>query len=74
MYANTLSSKSELKASLVAINAKDDEPLKQQNAHMQQQVLQLQEQINELQIKIQKAKEVKHWSQQVVQYCKSNKF
>ncbi|CAO3677548.1 unnamed protein product [Umbelopsis ramanniana] len=48
---------SELKASLVAINAKDDEPLKQQNAHLQQQVLQLQEQINELQIKIQKAKE-----------------
>ncbi|KAI9286976.1 hypothetical protein BC943DRAFT_275454 [Umbelopsis sp. AD052] len=48
---------SELKASLVAINAKDDEPLKQQNAHLQQQLLQLQEQINELQIKIQKAKE-----------------
>ncbi|KAG2182391.1 hypothetical protein INT43_007321 [Umbelopsis isabellina] len=41
---------SELKASLVAINAKDDEPLKQQNAH-------LQDQVNELQIKIQKAKE-----------------
>jgi hypothetical protein len=44
---------SELKASLVAMNAKDDEPLKQQNAH-------LQEQVNELQIKIQKAKEVNH--------------
>jgi protein HOOK3 len=44
----------------VAINAKDDEPLKQQNAHLQQQVIQLQEQINELQIKIQKAKEVKN--------------
>jgi len=44
----------------VAINSKDEEPVKQQNAHLQQQVIQLQEQVSELQIKIQKAKEVKN--------------
>ncbi|KAI8377720.1 uncharacterized protein BYT42DRAFT_496697, partial [Radiomyces spectabilis] len=48
---------SEMKASLAAFEAKDDEPLKQQNAHLQQQAIQQQEQIRELQVKLKKAKE-----------------
>lgn len=47
-----------MKASLAAFEAKDDEPLKQQNAHLQQQVIELQEQSRELQNKLKKAKEV----------------
>ncbi|KAI8976066.1 hypothetical protein BDB01DRAFT_844557 [Pilobolus umbonatus] len=48
---------SEMKASLAAFEAKDDEPFKQQNAHLQQQAIQLQEQMHEVQIKLKKAKE-----------------
>ncbi|KAI9033933.1 HOOK protein-domain-containing protein [Phycomyces nitens] len=48
---------SEMKASLAAFGAKDDEPLKQQNAQLQQQATQVQEQLHEIQIKLRKAKE-----------------
>ncbi|KAI7872978.1 hypothetical protein BDF14DRAFT_1716129, partial [Spinellus fusiger] len=48
---------SEMKASLAALGAKDDEPLKQQNAQLQQQIIQVQEQLHEIQIKLRKAKE-----------------
>lgn len=46
-----------MKASLAVFEAKDDEPLKQQNAHLQQQTIQQQEQLHELQVKLKKAKE-----------------
>jgi protein HOOK3 len=49
---------SEMKASLAAFEAKDDEPFKQQNAHLQQQTIQLQEQLHELKTKLKKLKEV----------------
>lgn len=49
---------SEMKASLAAYAAQNDEPLKQQNAHLQQQAIQLQEQLREAQLKLKKAKEV----------------
>ncbi|ORE06936.1 hypothetical protein BCV72DRAFT_206441, partial [Rhizopus microsporus var. microsporus] len=48
---------SEMKASLAAYAAQNDEPLKQQNAHLQQQAIQLQEQLREAQLKLKKAKE-----------------
>lgn len=49
---------SEMKASLAAFEAKDDQPFKQHNAHLQQQIIQLQEQLHELTVKHRKAKEV----------------
>lgn len=52
---------SEMKASLAAFEAKDDEPFKQHNAHLQQQIIQLQEQLHELNVKHRKAKEVKQY-------------
>ncbi|KAF7728001.1 hypothetical protein EC973_006766 [Apophysomyces ossiformis] len=48
---------SDMKASLAAFEAKDDEPLKQQNAHLQQQLIASQEQYRELVLKHRKAKE-----------------
>ncbi|KAG2229530.1 hypothetical protein INT48_006921 [Thamnidium elegans] len=48
---------SEMKASLAAFEAKDDEPFKQHNAQLQQQIIQLQEQLHELNVKHRKAKE-----------------
>ncbi|CAO3632816.1 unnamed protein product [Mucor hiemalis] len=48
---------SEMKASLAAFEAKDDEPFKQHNAHLQQQAIQMQEQLHELNVKLKKAKE-----------------
>ncbi|KAI8147127.1 hypothetical protein BJV82DRAFT_377349 [Fennellomyces sp. T-0311] len=48
---------SEMKAALAAFEAKDDEPLKQQNAHLQQQTIQLQEQLRDTTIKLKKARE-----------------
>lgn len=49
---------SEMKATLAAFEAKDDEPLKQQNAMLQQQTIQLQEDVREMQIKMKKMREV----------------
>ncbi|CAO3609837.1 unnamed protein product [Cunninghamella echinulata] len=48
---------SEMKASLAAFEAKDDEPIKQQNAQLQQQAIKQQEQIRELQLKLKKTRE-----------------
>lgn len=48
---------SEMKASLAAFEAKDDEYFKQHNAHLQQQAIQMQEQLHELNVKHKKAKE-----------------
>ncbi|EIE88173.1 hypothetical protein RO3G_12884 [Rhizopus delemar RA 99-880] len=48
---------SEMKASLAAYAAQNDDPVKQQNAHLQQQAIQLQEQLHEVQLKLKKAKE-----------------
>ncbi|KAI9491199.1 hypothetical protein BDB00DRAFT_511514 [Zychaea mexicana] len=48
---------SEMKASLAAFEAKDDEPIKQENARLQQQAIHYQEQIRELKIKNKKAKD-----------------
>jgi protein HOOK3 len=48
----------EMKASLAAYAAQNDDPIRQQNAHMQQQTIQLQEQLHEIQLKLKKAKEV----------------
>ncbi|KAG0945731.1 hypothetical protein G6F57_009197 [Rhizopus arrhizus] len=48
---------SEMKASLAAYAAQNDDPIKQQNAHLQQQAIQLQEQLHEVQLKLKKAKE-----------------
>ncbi|KAG1051929.1 hypothetical protein G6F43_005899 [Rhizopus delemar] len=47
----------EMKASLAAYAAQNDDPIRQQNAHMQQQTIQLQEQLHEIQLKLKKAKE-----------------
>lgn len=47
-----------MKASLAVFEAKDDEPLKQQNAQLQQQTIQQQEQLRELQLKLKKTREV----------------
>lgn len=49
---------SEMKATLAAFEAKDEEPLKQQNAMLQQQTIQLQEDVREMQIKMKKMREV----------------
>lgn len=49
---------SEMKASLAAFEAKDDEPFKQHNAHLQQQTIQLQEQLHEINVKLKKTREV----------------
>jgi protein HOOK3 len=49
---------SEMKASLAAFEAKDDEPLKQRNAQLQQQLIQLQEELHELKRKHRNAQEV----------------
>jgi protein HOOK3 len=49
---------SEMKASLAALGAKDDEPLKQLNAQLQQQTIQLQEDLHEQKTKLRKAREV----------------
>ncbi|KAI7846927.1 hypothetical protein BDC45DRAFT_46354 [Circinella umbellata] len=48
---------SEMKASLAAYEAKDDEPIKQQNAQLQAQTIHLQEQMRELKTKYRKAKD-----------------
>ena len=48
---------SEMKASLAAYEAKDDEYFKQQNAHLQQQTIQLQEQLIDYKKQSQKSKE-----------------
>ncbi|KAI7904541.1 uncharacterized protein BX663DRAFT_530098 [Cokeromyces recurvatus] len=48
---------SEMKASLAAFEAKDDEPIKQQNAQLQKQLIQLQEELHEHKIKLKKARE-----------------
>lgn len=47
-----------MKATLAAFEAKDEEPLKQQNAMLQQQTIQLQEDVREMQIKMKKMREV----------------
>ncbi|KAG0182588.1 hypothetical protein DFQ29_003368 [Apophysomyces sp. BC1021] len=48
---------SDLKASLVAFKAKDDEPLKQHNVYLQQELIKAEEQSRETQLKLKKAKE-----------------
>lgn len=58
---------SEMKASLAAYAAQNDDPVKQQNAHLQQQAIQLQEQLHEVQLKLKKAKEVRKNQIQMIQ-------
>ncbi|KAI9262266.1 hypothetical protein BDA99DRAFT_71897 [Phascolomyces articulosus] len=48
---------SEMKASLAAFEAKDDEPIKKQNAQLQAQAIHLQEQMRELKTKYRNAKD-----------------
>lgn len=50
---------SEMKASLAALGAKDDEPLKQLNAQLQQQTIQLQEELHDQKTKLKKARDVR---------------
>ncbi|CAO3623301.1 unnamed protein product [Cunninghamella blakesleeana] len=47
---------SEMKATLATFEAKDDEPIKQQNALLQQQTMEQQGQIHDLQLKLKRAK------------------